>query len=78
MDEGLALTGNDVGTPILAIERSNGEQAGYFGPVIGKVPPRDKSLAMWDALVAMMEVDSFFELKRTRSGDLDFGDRPEL
>jgi hypothetical protein len=78
MDEGLALTGNDVGTPIIAIERSDGEQAGYFGPVINKVPPRDKGLAMWDGLVAMMEVDSFFELKRTRSGGLDFGDRPEL
>jgi hypothetical protein len=78
MDEGLALAGNDVGTPILAIERSDGEQAGYFGPVISKVPPKDKSLAMWDGLVAMMEVDSFFELKRTRSASLDFGDRPEL
>ena len=78
MDEGLALVGNDVGTPIIAIEKSNGEQAGYFGPVINKVPPADKGLAMWDGLVAMMEVDSFFELKRTRSGGLDFGDRPEL
>ncbi len=27
MDEGLALTGNDVGTPIIAIERSDGELA---------------------------------------------------
>jgi hypothetical protein len=32
---------------------------------------------MWDGLVAMMEVDSFFELKRTRSGGIDFGDRPQ-
>ncbi|MFT4773314.1 MAG: hypothetical protein ACI83Y_001187 [Candidatus Azotimanducaceae bacterium] len=77
MDAGLALVGQDVGTPIIAIERSDGEQAGYFGPVINKVPPKDKGLAMWDALVAMMEVDSFFELKRTRSGSIDFGGRPQ-
>ena len=76
MDAGLALVGNDVGTPIIAIDRPDGERAGYFGPVISKVPPKDQGLAMWDGLVAMMEVDSFFELKRTRSGGLDFGDRP--
>jgi hypothetical protein len=77
MDAGLALVGQDVGTPIIAIERSDGERAGYFGPVINKVPPKDKGLAMWDGLVAMMEVDSFFELKRTRAGGIDFGDRPQ-
>ena len=76
MDAGLALVGDDVGTPIIAIDRSDGERAGYFGPVINKVPPKEQGLAMWDGLVAMMEVDSFFELKRTRSGGLDFGDRP--
>ena len=78
MDEGLAIAGTDVGTPIIAIERSDGQQAGYFGPVINKVPPAEKGLAMWDGLVALMEVESFFELKRTRSGGLDFGDRPDL
>ena len=76
MDDGLSLVGDDVGTPIIAMEQSDGTRAGYFGPVINKVPDLDKGLAMWDGLVAMMEVDSFFELKRTRSGDLDFGDRP--
>ena len=68
MDEGLALVGDDVGTPIIAITNSDGVKAGYFGPVITKVPSTDKSVAMWDALVAMMDVDSFFELKRTRTG----------
>ena len=76
MDEGLALVGDDVGTPIIALDRTDGTKAAYFGPVINKVPPKDKGLAMWDGLVAMMEVDSFFELKRTRTGGLDFGERP--
>lgn len=78
MDDGLGLVGDDVGTPIIAIDRSDGERAGYFGPVISKLPDPVKGLAMWDGLVAMMEVDSFFELKRTRNGGLDFGDRPHL
>ncbi len=76
MDAGLALVGNDVGTPIIAMDRSDGTRAGYFGPVINAVPPKGPGLAMWDGLVAMMEVGSFFELKRTRTGGLDFGPRP--
>jgi hypothetical protein len=31
---------------------------------------------MWDALVTMMDVDSFFELKRTRTESPDPGERP--
>ena len=76
MDAGLALVGDDVGTPIIAFDRTDGTRAGYFGPVINERPPVDKGLAMWDGLVAMMEVDSFFELKRTRSGGIEFGDPP--
>ena len=76
MDEGLALVGDDVGTPIIAITNTDGVKAGYFGPVITKVPTTEKSVAMWDALVTMMDVDSFFELKRTRTEAPDPGARP--
>ena len=76
MDEGLDLVGGDVGTPIIAITNSEGVKAGYFGPVITKVPPTEKSVAMWDALVTMMDIDSFFELKRTRTEAPDPGARP--
>jgi hypothetical protein len=38
MDEGLELVGNDVGTPIIALENSDGVKAGYFGPVITRIP----------------------------------------
>lgn len=77
MDAGLELVGDDVGTPIIAIENSRGTTSGYFGPVINAVPSTEQSLAMWDALVAMMDVEPFFELKRTRSGGLEVGDPPE-
>lgn len=77
MDDGLALVGQDVGTPIIATVNSNGDRVGYFGPVIAKIPPTEQSLKMWDALMAMMDIDGFFELKKTRSGGIDFGDRPD-
>ena len=76
MDEGLELVGTDVGTPIIAFDNSDGARAGYFGPIISRIPSTQKSLAMWDALVAMMDVDSFFELKRTRTEGPQPGDRP--
>lgn len=77
MDDGLGLVGNDVGTPIIAMTNSHGERVGYFGPVITKIPTGDDSLKMWDALVAMMDVDGFFELKKTRTEGPNPGARPE-
>jgi len=76
MDAGLALTGDDVGTPIIAFEDRIGVKQGYFGPVITKVPPHEESLAMWDALIAMMSIDGFWELKRTRTESPQFPTRP--
>jgi hypothetical protein len=76
MDDGLGLVGTDVGTPIIATENSRGERVGYFGPVITKIPPSEESLKMWDALMAMMDVDGFFELKKTRTDSPNPGARP--
>jgi hypothetical protein len=76
MDAGLELVGNDVGTPIIAFENTSGATAGYFGPIISRIPSTEKSLAMWDALVTMMDIDSFFELKRTRTERPQPGERP--
>ena len=76
MDAGLALCGDSVGTPIIALTDRRGVKQGYFGPVITRVPPTEDSLAMWDALVAMMNVEGFWELKRTRTERPEFGERP--
>lgn len=77
MDQGLSLVGDDVGTPIIAVARSDGEQVGYFGPVITQVPRGDKATALWDALMVMMDTDGFFELKKTRTEGPNPGERPE-
>lgn len=66
MKEGLGLTGDDVGTPIIAIEAPHGK-VGIFGPVITNVLDLEPSLKLWDAYVAMVSTEGFFEIKRTRS-----------
>ncbi len=70
MEDGLGLVGDDVGTPIIAVERPNrpGVRMGLFGPVITDVPDLEGSLRLWDGFMAMVSVDGFFELKRTRTG----------
>ncbi len=76
MDDGLGLTGDDVGTPIIAKVNAKGQRVAYFGPVITKAPPGDDGLKLWDALDAMMDIEGFWELKRTRTEGPDFGERP--
>lgn len=67
MDEGLALTGTDVGTPILGFENDAGKKVGFFGPVISRRLKHYDALQMWDGIIAMAGIDAFWELKRTRT-----------
>lgn len=76
MDDGLGLTGTDVGTPIIAKLNSEGQRVAYFGPVITRVPEGDKGVKLWDALDTMLDIDGFWELKRTRTEGPEFGERP--
>ena len=72
MEEGLALTGNDVGTPILGFDNNIGKRVGFFGPVISQRLAHDDALRMWDGIIAMAGIDSFWELKRTRTESPNF------
>ena len=78
MDDGLALVGDDVGTPIIAFRCDDGTKRGIFGPVITEVPDTEQSLKFWDAMVVFTTTDGFWELKRTRTERPDFGDRPDV
>jgi 2-hydroxychromene-2-carboxylate isomerase len=66
MDAGLALTGTDVGTPLVAIAGGGGERVGFFGPVITEFPTGEAALRLWDGFVLMITTPGFYELKRTR------------
>lgn len=76
MAKGLDLTGDDVGTPIIAMDNDDGERVALFGPVITRVPSTEQSLALWDGFVAMAKTPGFWELKRTRTERPEFGERP--
>ena len=67
MDEGLALTGDNVGTPILGFENDVGKKVGFFGPVVSRRLKHYDALQMWDGIIAMAGIDAFWELKRTRT-----------
>ncbi len=62
-DEALALTGRDVGTPILHFEPPEG--VAFFGPVISRLPAEDRAVELWDHVVGLARFPGFAELKRS-------------
>ena len=62
-DEALALTGKDVGTPILHIAPPEG--AAFFGPVISRLPSDEDAGRLWDHVVGLATFPGFAELKRS-------------
>lgn len=62
-DEALALTGKDVGTPIIHFGPPNG--VAFFGPVISRLPDEADALRLWDHVVGLASFPGFAELKRS-------------
>jgi protein-disulfide isomerase-like protein with CxxC motif len=65
--EGIDQVGDDVGTPTISFEGS-----AFFGPVLSKIPRGDDAGVLWDGCLALSRFPYFYELKRSRTGDLDF------
>jgi hypothetical protein len=61
-DQALALTGRDVGTPILHFAPPDGPA--LFGPVISRLPAEDQAEELWEHVVALARFPGFAELKR--------------
>jgi 2-hydroxychromene-2-carboxylate isomerase len=62
-DEALALTGKDVGTPILHFSPPGGPA--FFGPVISRLPDEESAVELWEHVVALARFPGFAELKRS-------------
>ncbi len=75
MKDALALVGDDVGVPILAIaagqQQGGQEQRGAFGPVWSPPPTGQAALDTWRATLALIGTPGFSELKRSRSDTIE-------
>ncbi|HEY1917178.1 MAG TPA: hypothetical protein VGH27_16550 [Streptosporangiaceae bacterium] len=69
-DEALALTGQDVGTPIIHFSPPAG--TAFFGPVISRLPAPQDAVRLWDHVTGLAGFPGFAELKRS------LRERPQL
>ncbi|HET7741919.1 MAG TPA: hypothetical protein VFL67_14835, partial [Mycobacterium sp.] len=69
-EEALALTGRDVGTPILHFQPPAG--TAFFGPVISRLPDEADAGVLWDHVVGLAAFPGFAEIKRS------LRERPQL
>ncbi|OBF41157.1 hypothetical protein A5724_06215 [Mycobacterium sp. ACS1612] len=69
-EEALALTGRDVGTPILHFQPPDG--TAFFGPVISRLPSPEDAGRLWDHVIGLAGFPGFAEIKRS------LRERPQL
>jgi hypothetical protein len=74
---GMDPVGDEVGTPVIHFPRQDGGTRAYFGPVMTPPPTGEDAGALWDGLLAMAQVEGFYELKRSRDEGPSFLAMPD-
>jgi hypothetical protein len=62
---GMALVGEDVGTPTIHFPGPDGP-IGFFGPVVTPAPKGEAAGRLWDGCLLVAGTPGFYEIKRTR------------
>ncbi|MFF7592770.1 disulfide bond formation protein DsbA [Kitasatospora purpeofusca] len=70
--EGITLVGEDVGTPVIAVEGADGGRVAFFGPVVTPAPRGEAAARLWDGTLLVASTPGFYELKRTRTASPSF------
>ncbi len=65
--QGMDAVGDDVGTPTIHFN-----DTAFFGPVLSKAPRGEEAGRLWDGCVTVASFPHFYELKRSRTAELDF------
>lgn len=67
-ERGISLVGDEVGTPVIAVEG-----VAFFGPVVTPAPTGEAAGRLWDGCRLVAGTPGFYELKRSRTQGPDFG-----
>ncbi|WP_443077674.1 mycothiol-dependent nitroreductase Rv2466c family protein [Streptomyces sp. SP17BM10] len=70
--EGISLVGEDVGTPVIAVEGADGDRVAFFGPVVTPTPRGEAAARLWDGTLLVASTPGFYEIKRTRTAGPSF------
>ncbi|GHC42764.1 mycothiol-dependent nitroreductase Rv2466c family protein [Streptomyces flavofungini] len=66
-NEGIEKVGQEVGTPVIAVPGTDGEQVAFFGPVVTPAPKGEAAARLWDGTLLVASTPGFYEIKRTRT-----------
>ncbi len=68
-DEIRAVVGDDVGSPVI---RKDATGIAMFGPIVTPAPKGDEGDRLLTGVLALLDVPDVYEMKRTRTADIDF------